>query len=144
MSQLHGKVSRSIFQPLFPRWPQDEVPVGHVTNGIHVPTWDSQASDKLWTKSCGQQRWLDDTDQLAEAIRRVPDQQLWAMRQASRRTLVEYARQRYSQQLAASGASQEQIAQAGQILNPKALTLGFARRFATYKRPTCCCMTRSA
>ncbi len=136
VSQLHGKVSRSIFQPLFPRWPQDEVPVGHVTNGIHVPTWDSQASDKLWTKSCGQQRWLDDTDQLAEAIRRVPDQQLWAMRQASRRTLVEYARQRYSQQLAASGASQEQIAQAGQILNPEALTLGFARRFATYKRPT--------
>jgi starch phosphorylase len=121
VSQLHGKVSRSIFQPLFPRWPQDEVPIGHVTNGIHVPTWDSQASDKLWTKRCGQQRWQDDTDQLEEAIRQVSDQQLWAMRQASRHTLVDYARQRYSQQLAASGASQEQIAQAGQILNPERL-----------------------
>jgi starch phosphorylase len=136
VSQLHGKVSRSIFQPLFPRWPQDEVPIGHVTNGIHVPTWDSQAADELWTRHCGKERWLGETNQLEKTIRRVPDQELWAMRQASRHTLIEYARQRYSQQLAASGASSEQIAQAGQILDPEALTLGFARRFATYKRPT--------
>jgi starch phosphorylase len=136
VSQLHEKVSRSIFQPLFPRWPQDEVPIGHVTNGIHVPTWDSQAADELWTRHCGKERWLGETNQLEKTIRRVPDQELWAMRQASRHTLVEYARQRYSQQLAASGASSEQIAQAGQILDPEALTLGFARRFASYKRPT--------
>ena len=136
VSQLHGEVSRSIFQPLFPRWPQDEVPIGHVTNGIHTPTWDSQAADELWTRHCGKERWLGETDQVEEAIRRVPDQELWAMRQASRQTLVNQARQRYSQQLAASGASPEDIAQAGQILNPEALTLGFARRFATYKRPT--------
>jgi len=136
VSQLHGKISRSIFQPLFPRWPQDEVPIGHVTNGIHVPTWDSQAADELWTRHCGKERWLGETNQLEKTIRRVPDQELWAMRQASRHTLIEYARQRYSQQLAASGASSEQIAQAGQILDPEALTLGFARRFATYKRPT--------
>ncbi len=136
VSQLHGKVSQSIFQPLFPRWPQDEVPIGHVTNGIHVQTWDSQASDELWTRHCGQERWLGETTQVEEVNRRVSDQELWAMRQASRHTLVEYARQRYPQQLAASGASSEQIAQAGQILAPEALTLGFARRFATYKRPT--------
>jgi starch phosphorylase len=136
VSQLHEKVSRSIFQPLFPRWPQDEVPIGHVTNGIHVPTWDSQAADELWTRHCGKERWLGETNQLEKTIRRVPDQELWAMRQASRHTLVEYARQRYSQQLAASGASSERIAQAGQILDPEALTLGFARRFASYKRPT--------
>ena len=136
VSQLHGKISRSIFQPLFPRWPQDEVPIGHVTNGIHVPTWDSQAADELWTRHCGKERWLGETNQLEKTIRRVPDQELWAMRQASRHTLIEYARQRYSQQLAASGASSEQIAQAGQILDPEALTLGFARRFASYKRPT--------
>jgi len=136
VSQLHGKVSRSIFQPLFPRWPQDEVPIGHVTNGIHVPTWDSQAADGLWTRHCGKGRWLGETDQVEEAIRRVPDQELWAMRQASRHTLIEYARQRYSQQLAASSASPEDIAKAGQILDPEALTLVFARRFATYKRPT--------
>ncbi len=58
VSQLHGEVSRSIFQPLFPRWPGDEVPIGHVTNGVHVPTWDSQASDELWTRYCGKERWL--------------------------------------------------------------------------------------
>jgi starch phosphorylase len=136
VSQLHGEVSRSIFQPLFPRWPQDEVPIGHVTNGIHVPTWDSQASDELWTRHCGKERWLGETNQVEEAIRRVPDQELWAMRQASRQALVNQARQRYSQQLAASGASPKDIAKAGQILDPEALTLGFARRFATYKRPT--------
>ena len=136
MSQLHGKVSRSIFQPLFPRWPQNEVPIGHVTNGIHVPTWDSQASDDLWTRHCGKERWLGDTQQAEELLRQVSDQELWAMRQASRHTLVEYVRQRYARQLAESGGSQEEIAQAGQILDPEALTLGFARRFATYKRPT--------
>ncbi len=136
VSQLHGEVSRRIFQPLFPRWPRDEVPIGHVTNGIHVPTWDSQASDELWTRYCGKERWLGETDQVGEAMRRVPDQELWAMRQTSRQMLVDQSRQRYSQQLAASGASPEQIAQAGQVLDPEALTLGFARRFATYKRPT--------
>ena len=136
VSQLHGEVSRGIFQPLFPRWPADEVPIGHVTNGIHVPTWDSQAADELWTRYCGKERWLGEMNQVEEAIRRVSDQELWAMRQASRQVLVNQTRQRYSQQLAASGASPEDIAQAGQILDPEALTLGFARRFATYKRPT--------
>src|SRR5665647_2390203 len=136
VSQLHGEVSRSIFQPLFPHWPADEVTIGHVTNGIHVPTWDSQAADELWTKHCGKERWLGETNQVEKAVRRVPDQELWAMRQASRHALVEYARDRYARQLAESGDPQKEIAQAGQILDPEALTLGFARRFATYKRPT--------
>ncbi len=136
VSQLHGKVSRTIFQPLFPRWPQDEVPIGHVTNGIHVATWDSQASDELWTRHCGKERWLGETNQVEEVIRGVSDQEIWSMRQASRHTLVDYARQRYARQLAASGGSQKEIDQAGKILDPEVLTLGFARRFATYKRPT--------
>src|ERR1035437_3788423 len=58
VSRLHGKVSRHIFSPLFPRWPVDEVPVGHVTNDVHMPTWDSPAADKLWTESCGKDRWM--------------------------------------------------------------------------------------
>ena len=136
VSQLHGKVSRSIFQPLFPRWPQDEVPIGHVTNGIHVSTWESKASDDVWTRHCGKERWLSETDQLEEVMRQVPDQELWAMRQASRHALVDYVRSRSARQLAESGFPPEKIAQAGQILDPEALTLGFARRFATYKRPT--------
>ena len=136
VSQLHGKVSRTIFQSLFPRWPQNEVPIGYVTNGIHVETWDSQASDDLWTRHCGKERWLGETSQVEKVIRGVSDQEIWAMRQASRHTLVEYARQRYARQLAASGGSQKEIDQAGKILDPEVLTLGFARRFATYKRPT--------
>jgi starch phosphorylase len=135
VSRLHGKVSRTIFQPLFPRWPQEEVPIGYVTNGIHVPTWDSKASDALWTKHCGKSRWLDEMEVVEEAIRQVTDTELWAMRQASRSTLVEYVRGRYARQLTASGALQGDIAQAAQVLNPGTLTLGFARRFATYKRP---------
>jgi glycogen phosphorylase len=136
VSRLHGKVSRSIFEGLFPRRPQAEVPIGHVTNGIHVPTWDSQASDELWTRHCGKERWLGETALVEKKIRRASDRELWAMRQACRQALVNQARQRYLRQLAASGASPEQIAQAGQILDPEALTLGFARRFAAYKRPT--------
>ncbi len=131
VSQLHGRVSRTIFQPLFPRWPQDEVPIGHVTNGIHVSTWDSEASDEVWTKHCGKDRWLGETNEVEESLCRLSDQELWAIRQASRHTLVEYARKRYTRQLLESRG-----AQAGPILDPEVLTLGFARRFATYKRPT--------
>jgi glycogen phosphorylase len=135
VSRLHGQVSRGIFAPLFPRWPRPEVPVGFVTNGIHVPTWDSSASDALWTKCCGQERWLGEMTTLEGDIRKVPDAELWEMRQASRHALVDYARARYTAQVAAAGAPADELAQAGQTLNHDALTLGFARRFATYKRP---------
>ena len=57
VSRLHGKASRGIFEPLFPRWPEDEVPVGYVTNGVHMPSWDSSASDGFWTEICGKDRW---------------------------------------------------------------------------------------
>ncbi len=136
VSKLHGKVSRGIFQPMFPRWPQDEVPVGFVTNGIHVPTWDSQSSDEFWTRHGGKACWLAETDRAQKAIAQVPGGELWAMRQASRRSLVENVRLRYTHQLAASGAAREEIDRAGQVLDPEALTLGFARRFTAYKRPT--------
>ena len=135
VSKLHGKVSRSIFQSLFPCWPQDEVPIGYVTNGIHVPTWDSKASDDLLTKHCGKKRWIGETQEVEELLRQVTDQELWALRQASRRALVEYVRKRYVRQIAETGSFQMH-GEAGQILDPEALTLGFARRFATYKRPT--------
>ncbi len=104
VSRLHGQVSRQLFEPLFPRWPEDEVPVGHVTNGVHVPTWDSAAADELWTEACGKDRWLGTTETLERDIRRVTDASLWQFRTAARRSLVEYARARLSRQLAASGA----------------------------------------
>ena len=72
VSRLHGKVSRHLFEPLFPRWPEDEVPVGYVTNGVHMPTWDSAAADDLWTKACGKGRWLGTTENLEQNIRRSP------------------------------------------------------------------------
>ncbi len=135
VSRLHGTVSRHILQPLFPRWPQDEVPVGHVTNGVHMPSWDSAAADDLWTDACGKGRWLGKTENLEHHIRCVSDARFWQMRTAASQSFVEYIRERLSRQLAASGASPEEVDVAKQLFDPNALTLGFARRFATYKRP---------
>ncbi len=135
VSRLHGKVSRRLFLPLFPRWPEAEVPVAYVTNGIHVPTWDSAPADDLWTEACGKARWLGTTETLTEDINRVPDARLWQFRTAASRSLVEYARARLARDLAAAGAPPEDVETARHLFNPHALTLGFARRFATYKRP---------
>jgi starch phosphorylase len=135
VSRLHGRVSRHIFAPLFPRWPEGEVPVGHVTNGVHMPTWDSAAADSLWTEACGKDRWLGTSTTLEADLRRVSDEKLWALRTASRKSLVEYARERVGRQMAAAGAGPEAITRTQARLDPGVLTLGFARRFATYKRP---------
>ncbi len=135
VSRLHGKVSRHIFTFLFPRWPENEVPIGHVTNGVHMPSWDSAESDDLWTEACGKDRWLGTTEALEQDIRRVPDAALWQLRTVATRSLVEYTRERLSRQLAVSGASPEAVDGAKHLFDPNALTLGFARRFATYKRP---------
>ena len=135
VSRLHGKVSQRLFQHLYPRWPEREVPVGVVTNGIHVPTWDSAEADALWTDSCGQDRWLGTPLTLAEKLRSVPDSALWHMRESSRHVLIDYVRARVIPELAAAGTSSFDIAQAQRVLRPDTLTLGFARRFATYKRP---------
>jgi len=135
VSRLHGEVSRRVFAPLFPGWPLHEVPVGHVTNGVHAPSWDSAAADALWTEACGKDRWLGSTESLDRSIRCATDVQLWKFRNHARGLLVAYARERLSQQLTASGASAEAIEAARHLLDPTALTLGFARRFATYKRP---------
>ena len=135
VSRLHGKVSRHLFEPLFPQWPADEVPIGHVTNGVHMPTWDSAPADDLWTEACGKDRWLWTTETLAEKIRRVSDARLWQFRTAASKSLVEYARERLSRQLTASGASAAAVEEVKHLFDPGALTLGFARRFATYKRP---------
>jgi starch phosphorylase len=135
VSRLHGKVSRHLFEPLFPRWPADEVPVGYVTNGVHMPSWDSAEADDLWTKACGKDRWMVTTEPLEQDICRVSDASLWKFRIAASKSLVEYARGRLSLQLAVAGASPKAIDAAKHLFDPDTLTLGFARRFATYKRP---------
>ncbi len=135
VSRLHGKVSRELFEPLFAHWPADDVPVGHVTNGVHMPTWDSAPSDDLWTQACGKDRWLGTTETLEQDIRRVSDASLWKFRTDASAAFVEYARDHLSRQLAASGASPKAVDDAKHLFEPNTLTLGFARRFATYKRP---------
>jgi glycogen phosphorylase len=128
VSKLHGQVSRHIFQPLFPRRPEDEVPIGSVTNGIHVPTWDSEESDTLWTEACGKKRWLGDDF----CARYLSDQQLWQMRTIERSKMIDRVRRRYASQLASAGDTAQDFTR---FLDENVLTMGFARRFATYKRP---------
>jgi starch phosphorylase len=131
VSKLHGKVSREIFQTLFPRLPREEVPIGSVTNGIHVPTWDSAEADALWTSACGVKRWRGDRPN-EDDVRQISNKQLWQLRTSGRKGLIERMRKRYQFQLAAEGAESSNVAG---VFDENALTLGFARRFATYKRP---------
>jgi glycogen phosphorylase len=135
VSQLHGEVSRKIFQGLFPRWPENEVPITYVTNGVHMPTWDSAESDRLWEAFCGKQRWHETTESMAVCFHKVTDSDLWQLRADARNSLVDYVRKLHVRQLTGRGASSVEISRAAEVLDPNTLTLGFARRFATYKRP---------
>lgn len=135
VSRLHGEVSRGLFQQLYPRWPKEEVPVQHVTNGVHVPSWDSVWSDRLWTCVCGKERWLGALEALTDSMAASSDEDLWALIAEQRRDLVHYARDRLGWQLGQRGVARQQVAEAAQVLDPNILTLGLARRFAEYKRP---------
>ena len=135
VSRLHGQVSRRIFQVLFPRWPEAEVPVTYVTNGVHMSTWDSVEADRLWESTCGKDCWCGTLANMMNNVTAVSDTDVWQLRTANRKALVDYVRKLYVRQLATRGASPEDLAQAAVILDPNILTLGFARRFATYKRP---------
>ena len=142
VSELHGEVSQRIFQPLFPRWPERDVPVAFVTNGVHVPTWDSPEADAIWTKVYGKDRWRDDIAKINPArLQEVSDQELWHMAAAGRTRLVDYARKRFTRQWryeSSSNVEQAPLSTGGpneMPLDPNILTLGFARRFAEYKRP---------
>jgi starch phosphorylase len=135
VSRLHEKVSRHLFESLFVRWPTIEVPVGHVTNGVHIPTWESAPADDLWTEACGKDRWLGTTENLVHDIRRISDARLWKFRTEASKSLITYTRERLSRQLAACGTSAAEVEEAKHIFDFQVLILGFARRFACYKRP---------
>lgn len=135
VSAIHRKVSRQIFQCLFPRWPAGEVPVGAVTNGVHAPSWDSRYADEVWTAACGKDRWRGALELLPSAINNVPDDRLWRMRNDARAALVDYIRQRLKTESVLSGGPASNEA-TERLLDPNILTLGFARRFVGYKRPT--------
>ena len=145
VSELHGRVSQRIFQPLFPRWPERDVPVSHVTNGVHMPTWDSPEADAIWTQVYGKDRWRRELQKLTpDRLSQISDQQLWQMSAAGRARLVDYARQRFANQwrhevlakVTTTGTIAPNCALPVELpLDPSILTLGFARRFAEYKRP---------
>jgi len=135
VSKLHSKVSRELFSPLFPRWPVAEVPVGYVTNGVHMPTWDSPEADKLWTEACGKDRWLGTLDNLEQRMQQISDEKLWELRTATREAFISYICKRYSRQLVMAGMPLQAIEEAKRVFDPNVLTIGFARRFVPYKRP---------
>ncbi len=135
MSDLHGKVSRHIFSPLFPRWPENNIPVDHVTNGVHVPTWSSLSANIIWKEMCNErdEDWILNFKERDIDI--IADTKLWRMRNDARRSLITYIRVRFAHQIAAQGGSLEEIENAKNVFDENTLTLGFARRFAAYKRP---------
>ena len=155
VSALHGQVSRRIFAPLFSGWPLSEIPITHVTNGVHTPTWDSAAADRLWTEACGAERWRDTMEGVGERVAGLPAAELWAMRARNREELVAHIRERLAQQAGAEspdGAVYDSFdpniltvirpappqlpsALVNDLFDPNILTIGFARRFALYKRP---------
>lgn len=135
VSRIHRDVSRLLYQQLFPRRPAHEVPIGHITNGVHVPSWDSAWADELWTQACGKGRWLGDLCELAPAITALDDRTLWELRSHQRRDLIGFVRERLVRQLHRRGQDGALAEQARHMLDPNVLTLGFARRFTSYKRP---------
>ena len=104
VSKLHGQVSRRLFQPLFPRWPETEVPVTHVTNGVHTPTWDSAEADRLWELPCGKQYWHGTLADKEEDIRAASDSDLWQLRADSRKALVDVRPQTLRASISSSGS----------------------------------------
>lgn len=135
VSRAHGDTSRYLFRALYPQWPLAEIPIPHITNGIHMASWDSPWSDQLWTDAAGKERWRGSIEELSTAISGVSDQRLWSCRTEQRQDLIKHTRRRYQQELSQRGASKEIIEAAQRVLDPNILTIGFARRFTEYKRP---------
>jgi len=136
VSQLHGQVTRSMFAPMWPDTPEDQRPVRSVTNGVHVPTWIAADMDTLFAKYLGAD-WLErhDDPALWDAVLTIPDEELWAVRQGLRRYLFTFVRERARQRWTEEHVGIPRVVAAGTLLEPDALTIGFARRFTGYKRP---------
>ena len=137
VSKLHGEVSRRMWQSVWPDRPVEQVPVTHVTNGIHVPSWIGEAVNKIYRKYLGPD-WIERHDDLAlwERILEVPDEELWAAHLHLKRKLMSMIRERARQRHIEGTVHPEQVLCAGTFLDPDALIIGFARRFTTYKRAT--------
>ncbi len=137
VSELHGEVSRHMWKSLWPELPEEHLPLSSITNGVHAKTWLSPDMAGLLTRYLGN-RWLDEPTNQAvwRRMSRIPDAELWRAHERSRERLVGFARERLKVQLGQVGATPKEIEAADEVLDPEILTIGFARRFATYKRGT--------
>jgi glycogen phosphorylase len=136
VSQLHGEVTREMFAPMWPELPAPERPVGSVTNGVHTLTWIAADLADLFAKYLGG-NWAERNDDPAmwDAVLAIPDAELWALRQSLRRYLFTFIRERARHRWTQEHVGLPRVVAAGTLLEPEALTLGFARRFTGYKRP---------
>lgn len=135
VSRIHGRVSREMFQGMFPGYYSDELYISHVTNGVHMPSWTSPEWQKVYAKLFNEENILNQTDRSAwEKIREVPDEEIWNLRESHRKTLINYLRKRVGEDLRRRQENPKFIMKTLEALNDKTLTIGFARRFATYKR----------
>jgi starch phosphorylase len=135
VSRKHGEVSRRMWQPLWPDQPVDQVPIDYVTNGVHVPTWISPKMELLFNKYLGP-HWLEEHDNPAvwEKLAEIPDEELWQVHCGLRHKLIDRIRERARRRWVGNRVSCCNVVSAGSMLNPNILTIGFARRFVTYKR----------
>lgn len=135
VSQLHGQVSRQMWNSMWPDRTEDEVPITHITNGVHTPTWVAPEMSVLFAKYLGHD-WLakHDDPTLWERIHDIPDAEFWQAHQQLKHKLFNFMRERVRQDWITETAGPVRVLTAGTLLNPDALTIGFARRFATYKR----------
>jgi starch phosphorylase len=136
VSALHGEVTRSMWRPMWPDTPPDQIPVRSITNGVHVPTWMAGPVFSLLDHHFGP-GWLDNVDsqELWERLNDIPDAEIWDMRQALRYDLFSFIRERMRTRFSQEHVGQPRIVAAGSMLDPETLTLGYARRFTAYKRP---------
>ena len=137
VAQLHGVVSRQMFQGLWQKVPVDEVPITAITNGVHARSCVSKSTQELYDRYLGP-NWSSapPDNQLWERMDAIPDEELWRNHERCRLDMVLYVRDHLVKHLCDRGASASDIAQAQEVLDPNVLTIGFARRFATYKRAT--------
>ena len=137
VSKLHGEVSRRLWKNVWPGVPEEEVPIKSVVNGMHIRSWVSKDMEDLFDRYLGPW-WAEDPSDpnVWERIKQIPDDELWRTHERRRERLVAFARRRVMQQLQQRGALSSEINQAAELLNPEILTIGFGRRFASYKRAT--------
>lgn len=137
VSKLHSEVSRKMWSSGYPNVPLNEIPIGYVTNGIHIRSHISREYDDLFIQYIGE-KWIRNpaSSSLWERVDTIPDEEFWRLHERRRARLVAFVRKRLIKQIKDKNGTQSEIETAGEVLDPSALTIGFARRFATYKRAT--------